>query len=167
MQYLHTPSCTQQSYQTGYGMARYRGIPYQEGYGVYQGQVFQRGHGLGGVLGNVFKTAVLPAAKRMGKDMAKRAGQQAIKTGMDVVINKRDVKDAIKSGLKDVAQDTLNNAIKEATHILMTQHCLSTHQARLEPRRRDPGEQRGQDPERSFRAKDRDAAYLTESTWCT
>jgi len=126
MQYIHTRSC-EEPVQVGYGV--YRGIPYQEGYGVYQGQVFQRGHGLGGVLGSLMKATiqpafakaksmVIPALKRVGKAAAKRATHQVMKTGMDVALGKKDVKQAFKTGVTDLAKATVNDAIKEMTNII-------------------------------------------------
>ena len=138
MKYLHSTSCGDPG-QIGYGISTYRGIPYQEGYGLYQGQVFQRGHGLGGVLGRLFKatirpasvalpalkrvgkaakTVVLPALKKVGKAAAKRAGQHALSTGMDVVLRKKDLKEALKSSAKDLTKATVHDVIKEIQSII-------------------------------------------------
>lgn len=129
MKYVHN--------QCGYGnLGTYKGIPYQKGYGIYQGAVFQRGHGLGGVLGNLYKAVVrpafkagfsklkkqaLPVAKRVGKAAAKRAANKALQAGMDVAMTERDIKEAIKTTVKDVARATMNDAIKEAAAFLPKQ----------------------------------------------
>lgn len=146
MKYIHTISCRDPT-QTGFGIPTYRGIPYQDGYGVYQGQVFQRGHGLGGILGALFRTTIrpalktlgrtvarkaiplakkiakqaIPAAKRVGKVAAKRAAEHALNIGIDAVLNKKNFKQSIKSSAKTLAKSTLNDAIKEAQDIVLAQ----------------------------------------------
>lgn len=139
MKYTHTRSCD--PVQRGHGLSRYKGIPYQEGYGLYQGQVFQRGHGLGGTLGNLFKATIrpalkkakdmlLPVAKRVGKAAAERAGKKAVSMALERKLRKDDIKQALKDELKNAGSD----AIKELTGILP--NILQSERSRAAPRKR-------------------------------
>ena len=123
MQYTHDRYCG--PIQVGYGLSRYKGIPYQKGYGLYQGNVFQRGFGLGGNIGNFFRATLrpalrrvkdmaLPAAKKVGKKAAKRAGQKAIQMAMERKWTKNDVKQALKEELHNMGTD----AYKEVAGLL-------------------------------------------------
>ena len=130
MKYIHTSSCN----QSGYGV--YKGIPYQEGYGPYQGHVFQRGHGLGGALGNFFKVSIKPALKagferakkhagpafkRIATKAGKRTEQKALETAMDIMMKKKDMKQAVKDSPKlaeDIARAVADDAIKEVKSLI-------------------------------------------------
>ena len=60
------------------------------------GSRFQRGHGLGSILGGFFRRLVLPFLKTNGKTML----ENAVKTGMDVandVIDGKSFKDSVKT----------------------------------------------------------------------
>ena len=124
--YIHTGSCVD---QLGNGLARYKGIPYQKGYGLYQGQVFQRGFGLGGSLGNFYKATVrptfskakakvIPAMKRIGRKAVNRAGKRALSMGMDVALRKKKPKQAAKQMLKDLAKSSRADVINEVKSLL-------------------------------------------------
>jgi len=145
---LHKSSCQG---QIGYGLPTYKGTRYQKGFGVYRGQVFQRGHGLGGVLGSLFRTAIkpaivraakvalplakqvgkkaLPVIKKVGKATAQRAVQQSIAATVDAIVNKKNLKQNFKNVAKDVAKSTLHHAIKE------TQPGANTYSARKRKRK--------------------------------
>ena len=63
---------------------------------VFAGRRFQRGHGLGSILGGFFRRLVLPFFKTHGKRML----ANAVKTGMEVaddVLEGKSVKDSAKS----------------------------------------------------------------------
>ena len=125
--YIHSSSCVD---QLGYGLATYKGIPYQEGYGLYQGQVFQRGFGLGGSLGNFYKATlrpklskakakILPAVKRIGRNAVNRAGKRALSMGMDVALRKKKPNlSAAKEMVKDLLMSSREDAIKEVKSLL-------------------------------------------------
>ena len=113
----------------GMGLPTYKGIPYQQGYGVYQGQTFQRGFGLGGSLGNYLratlspvlskaKLKLFPAMKKIGQKAANRAGRTALNVGMDVALNKKNAKQATKAALADLAMASKDDVLKEVQNLL-------------------------------------------------
>jgi len=75
---------------------------------VFVGRRFQHGHGLGSILGGIFRRIVLPFVKTHGKNML----ANAVKTGLEVaddVIGGKTVKDSVKkrvpSGIKRTLLD--------------------------------------------------------------
>ena len=79
------------------------------GYPVYAGTHYQRGHGLGSIIGSLFKSAV-PLLKRGAKTL----GHEALKTGLNLaldVMEGQNVKQAAKSRLKSTRQNLLQKAI--------------------------------------------------------
>jgi len=75
---------------------------------VFAGSRFQRGHGLGNILGGFFRRLVLPFLKTNSKTML----QHAVKTGMDVandVIDGKSFKESVKThvpaGIKRTARN--------------------------------------------------------------
>lgn len=147
MKYIHTTSCGD-PVQIGCGLPTYRGVPYQDGYGAYQGQVFQRGYGLGGIYGAVNRTSIkpvlkavakkvlpvlknlgkeavkraVPAAKRIGKAATQRAIEQAVAATITArTEGKKMTKKKLKASAKDLAKSTLNDVIKEAQNALLSQ----------------------------------------------
>ncbi len=97
----HTPYNYYDQYylnQVGTGMPIYRGSP-----------ILQRGYGLGGLLGGLFRKAV-PLLKKG----AAMVGKQALRTGLDIaddVMSGQNIKTAakrrIKSGTKQLGSDVL------------------------------------------------------------
>lgn len=103
---------------------------------VYTGRRYQRGHGIGNILGRVFRTVlpflkrIAPVALRAGaqvvenvssgrnfKESAKEAVQpivpQLLKTGQQVVgdiVSGQDVKESLKRGIKTLVQPELNQS---------------------------------------------------------
>jgi len=79
---------------------------------VFVGQKFQRGHGLGSILGGFFRRLVLPFVKTHGKKML----ASAVKTGMQVA-------DDVMEGqnFKQSAKRRLPEAIKRTVHNLRRQ----------------------------------------------
>lgn len=81
------------------------------GYPVYAGRRFQRGHGLGSILGSLFKSAA-PLLKKG----AKALGKEALKTGMHVAadaLEGRNVKESLKSRVKDTGRQMVNRAVEK------------------------------------------------------
>ena len=79
------------------------------GYPVYAGTRYQRGHGLGSIIGSLFKSAV-PLLKRGAKTL----GREALKTGLNLtsdVMEGQNVKQAVKSRLKSTGQNLLQKAM--------------------------------------------------------
>jgi len=60
---------------------------------IFAGARFQRGHGLRSILGGFFRRLVLPFFKAHGKQML----GNAVKTGMDVALEGKSVKESAKS----------------------------------------------------------------------
>jgi hypothetical protein len=79
------------------------------GYPVYVGTRYQRGHGLGSIIGSLFKSAV-PLLKRGVKTL----GRESLKTGLSLaldVMEGQNVRQAAKSRLKSTGQNLLQKAI--------------------------------------------------------
>ena len=113
----------------GMGLPTYKGIPYQKGYGVYQGQTFQRGFGLGGSLGNYLratlspvlskaKMKLFPAMKTIGQKAANRAGKSALNVGMDIALNRKNVKQATRAALADLVKSSKDDVLKEVQTLI-------------------------------------------------
>ena len=80
------------------------GIPF------FSGSRTQRGHGLGSVLGGLFKSAV-PILKRGVKTLGKHALRTGLQIASDVVEGK-NFKTAAREGLKKTGSDLTKLAIK-------------------------------------------------------
>ena len=79
------------------------------GYPVYAGTRYQRGHGLGSIIGSLFKSAV-PLLKRGAKTL----GREALKRGLNLtsdVMEGQNVIQAAKSRLKSTGQSLLQKAM--------------------------------------------------------
>ena len=79
------------------------------GYPVYDRTRYQRGHGLGSIFENLFKSAV-PLLKRGAKPL----DREALKTGLNLppdVMEEQNVTQAAKSRLKSTGQNLLQKAI--------------------------------------------------------
>jgi len=75
---------------------------------VFAGSRFQRGHGLGSILGGFFRRLVLPFLKTNSKTMM----QNAVKTGVDVagdVIDGKSFKDSLKTHVPAGIKRTVSN----------------------------------------------------------
>jgi len=75
---------------------------------VFAGSKFQRGHGLGSILGGFFRRLVLPFLKTNGKMML----ENAMKTGVDVasdVIDGKSFKSSVKSHVPAGIKRTASN----------------------------------------------------------
>ena len=75
---------------------------------VFAGRRHQRGHGIGSLLGGLFRRFVVP----FFRDNAKKVGTNLLKTGMNIVgdaISGRNIKESLKDnvprGLKRTAED--------------------------------------------------------------
>jgi len=80
---------------------------------VFAGSRYQRGHGLGSVLGGIFRRFVIPFFRAHGKTLARGA----LKTGVDVaedVLGGRTLKEAAKTripeGIKRTAQSLISQS---------------------------------------------------------
>ena len=81
---------------------------------VFVGRRFQRGHGLGQIVGGLFNRYVIPFAKNLGK----RALSNVVKTGMEVasdVASGKKVKEAIKERGVAAIKRTLADTIRQST----------------------------------------------------
>ena len=79
------------------------------GYPVYAGTRYQRGHGLGSIIGNLFKSAA-PLLKRGATIL----GREYLKTGLNLAsdaMEGHNVKQAAKSRLKSTGQNLLQKAM--------------------------------------------------------
>ena len=88
---------------------------YQYGYGldVFKGPVLQRGYGLGGFFKGLSRTFA-PVVKRG----LVSAGKKALETGVEVlgdVVRGKNVKQAIRSRVKENAKELFQSAIKDVT----------------------------------------------------
>jgi len=98
---------SRQMYEDYYGRQVGGEIP------VFRGAKYQRGHGLGSVIGGLFRRVVLPFLKTSGQFLKKNKGTilaNALKTGMEVaddVLEGKSLKESAKkrawSGIKRTA----------------------------------------------------------------
>jgi len=95
---------------------------------VFAGRRFQRGHGLGSILGGFFRRLVLPFFKTHGKRML----ANAVKTGMEVADDVLEGK-----SVKDSAKSRIPAGIKRAVFSLGNQSGSGTRKRRTKRRRRD------------------------------
>jgi len=95
---------------------------------VFAGRRFQRGHGLGSILGGFFRRLVLPFFKSHGKRML----ANAVKTGMEVADDVLEGK-----SVKDSAKSRIPAGIKRAVFSLGNQSGSGTRKRRIKRRRRD------------------------------
>lgn len=80
---------------------------------VFAGRRFQRGHGLGSILGGFFRRLVLPFFKTHGKGML----TSALKTGMEVaddVLEGRSLKESAKKRVPSGIKRTMEGLIRQS-----------------------------------------------------
>jgi len=81
---------------------------------VFAGSRYQRGHGLGSVLGGIFRRFVVPLFMTHGKTLA----LDALKTGMDVAEDvlggKHDFKESVKKRVPEGIKRTAQNLIRQS-----------------------------------------------------
>ena len=80
---------------------------------VFAGARFQRGHGLGSILGGFFRRLVLPFFKAHGKQML----GNAVKTGMEVaddVLEGKSVKESAKKRVPAGIKRTVEGLIRQS-----------------------------------------------------
>ena len=94
---------------------------------VFAGRRFQRGHGLGSILGGFFRRLVLPFFKSHGKRML----ANAVKTGMEVADDVLEGK-----SVKDSAKSRIPAGIKRAVFSLGNQSGSDIRKRRVKRRRR-------------------------------
>ena len=83
------------------------------GYPVYAGRRYQRGHGLGSILGGLFKSAV-PLLKKG----AKALGKEALRTGLNVAADTLEggnVGESLKRQTKAAGRRVVNRATQRFT----------------------------------------------------
>ena len=95
---------------------------------VFAGRRFQRGHGLGSILGGFFRRLVLPFFKTHGKRML----ANAVKTGMEVADDVLEGK-----SVKDSAKTRIPAGIKRAVFSLGNQSASGIRKRRIKRRHRD------------------------------
>lgn len=122
----HRPYCCDASrdlYEEYYSRQNGGEIP------VFAGRRFQRGHGLGSILGGFFRRLVLPFFKTHGKGML----TSALKTGMEVA-------DDVLEGqsLKDSAKRRVPAGIKRMAEGVLRQSGSGVKRRRIVKRRRRP-----------------------------
>lgn len=91
----------------------------------YRGRRYQRGHGLGNVLGNLFRTA-MPFLKKtatsVGKDLLK-SGARAGSHALTDIVSGAPIKQSIKRRFVKEGHDLLNKKLKpNKTHKLTKKH---------------------------------------------
>ena len=80
---------------------------------VFAGRRFQRGHGLGSILGGFFRRLVLPFIRTHGKNML----TSALKTGMEVaddVLEGQSFKESAKRRVPEGIKRTMQNVIRQS-----------------------------------------------------
>lgn len=80
---------------------------------VFAGRRFQRGHGLGSILGGFFRRLVLPFIKTHGKGML----TSALKTGMEVaddVLEGKSVKESAKRRVPEGIKRTVQHLSRQS-----------------------------------------------------
>lgn len=81
------------------------------GFPVYAGRPYQRGHGLGSIIGSLFKSAV-PMLKRG----AKALGKEALKTGLGIAsdaLEGQNVKQAAQTRAKRAGRNLLQQSVQQ------------------------------------------------------
>jgi hypothetical protein len=81
----------------------------REGYPVFAGRRYQRGHGLGSIFGGPFKAA-MPLLKKGAKTLERGA----LKTGLNIVgdvVQGRTIKQAAESQLKSIGENLFQKAV--------------------------------------------------------
>lgn len=81
-----------------------------KGYPVFAGRQHQRGHGLGSIIGNLFKSAV-----PMLKKGAKAIGKEALRTGLGIasdVVEGQNIKQAAQTRVKGAGRNLVQRTIK-------------------------------------------------------
>jgi len=95
-----------------YGFGVYKAHPYQRGYGAYRSRRRrrgQRGHGFASALKAIGR-AVLPAMRRVGTSVVKKAGQQALKE-LPKVLGSQNKKAAFKGAAERIGKGALQSAV--------------------------------------------------------
>lgn len=89
---------------------------------VYRGQAYQKGYGIGSVIGGLFKS-FLPVLKNTAlpilKCGAKSLGKTALKTGFDILsdgIEGRNLKTSAAKNLSRAGSSLLTNALSHSTN---------------------------------------------------
>ena len=106
---------------------------------VYSGRRYQKGHGLGNLLGSLFRTAlpmIKNTAKTVGKELVKSsavAGQNALSD----IIAGGSVKDSLKRRFVEEGQELINKRLKP--------NKTPSHNARPHSRRRVVAQKRHKD----------------------
>ena len=80
-----------------------------KGYPVFAGRRYQRGHGLGSIIGNLFKSAV-----PMLKKGAKAIGKEALRTGLGIasdVMEGQNIKQAAETRVKGAGRNLVQKTI--------------------------------------------------------
>jgi len=75
---------------------------------VFADRRFQRGHGLGSILGSFIRRLVLPFFKTNAKSMLKNAAKTGVKVASDVIDGRSfsdSVKDRLPTGIKRVVEE--------------------------------------------------------------
>ena len=104
--------CDPKAHEQYYDQQVGRGLPY------FAGAHYQRGHGLGSILGGLFRSAI-PLVKPLVKQGVRTMGREALKAGVGVVgdvLQGRNIKQSAGRRLKAAAGNTLKRV---ATDILV------------------------------------------------
>ncbi|MGI9555416.1 MAG: hypothetical protein ACR2M9_01030 [Cyanophyceae cyanobacterium] len=89
----------------------------------FSGAAVQRGHGLGGIFGSLFRAAV-PLFKKATpflKSAAKTVANEAVKSGVDIlddVLDGESIKDAVANRGKQGANRLAKRGVKRLRHIV-------------------------------------------------
>jgi len=102
---------------------------------VFIGSRHQRGHGLGSVLGGLFRRFVIPFFRTHGKTLA----SDALKTGVDVaedVLGGRTFKESVKKRVSEGIKRTAQSLIRQSGSGVGRRRC-KRRRRKIRPRSKD------------------------------
>jgi len=81
---------------------------------VFAGSSYQRGHGLGSVLGGFFRRFIVPLFKTHGKSLALNALKSGMDVADDVLGSGHDFKESVKKRVPEGIKRTVQNVIRQS-----------------------------------------------------
>jgi len=103
---------------------------------VFIGSRHQRGHGLGSVLGGLFRRFVIPFFHTHGKTLA----SNALKTGVNVaedVLGGRTFKECVKKRVPEGIKRTAQSLIRQSGSGVGRKRCKRRRRRKIRPRSKD------------------------------
>ena len=98
-------------------IAHFEGMPYQRGYGFFAGVSRQRGHGVGGILRNLWRylRPLATSAKPIAMDALKEIGKQGLESGaraLNAVAEGQSIGEAVATEGKEGARKLAEKAVQ-------------------------------------------------------